>query len=501
MIRRYRRPVLVFAATTLIAIAAVAGLAVKGSHHASAQQLIAAKLASRDLRLESQGTANGGQGGESAELLAAMQQFDNARTAPGNAVAPGGVFGRLRQPAESLRHRRLVERADAASRTTPTTPTTATTTPTPAAASGHVTGRITGLAADDAGDVYAARRRRRRLALVDRRRQLDADRRRAAVASPRATSSSTRTARSGTRPARRTPAARATSAPASIAWPTRPPAASHAGDRVGGNELESTTINAIRFAATKVWVATLARRLVARRAPATLGPPWTLAFAPNPSYLPGGADAGDHERGRTRTSSTTSRSTRRTRTTSSPRVGWRSGDTYNGFYESTDGGDHLDEDQPDGRPIDANDIGNVTFACSADGTKLYVDQPVAAAAEQAGGTVNSYLDGIYVSNNGSLAGPWTKIADSHKLGQLRLGAQAGDRRQGLQPGRPGLVQPVPRGRPGERRTTSYAGLEEVYETTNGGSSWTTVGPYWNFYFPCWAPTPCTRRTARRTAAR
>ena len=90
MIRRYRRPVLVFAATMLIAIAAVAGLAVKGSHHASAQQLIAAKLASRDLRLESQGTANGGQGGESAELLAAMQQFDNARTAPGNAVAPGG---------------------------------------------------------------------------------------------------------------------------------------------------------------------------------------------------------------------------------------------------------------------------------------------------------------------------------------------------------------------------------------------------------------------------
>ena len=33
----------------------------------------------------------------------------------------------------------------------------------------------------------------------------------------------------------------------------------------------------------------------------------------------------------------------------------------------------------------------------------------------------------------------------------------------------------------------YAGLEEVYETTNGGSSWSTVGPYWNFYFACWAP--------------
>ena len=81
MIRSYRRPVLVLAATLSIAIAAVAALAVKGPHDATAQQLIAAKLASKDLRLESQGTANGGQGGESAELLAAMQQFDNARVA------------------------------------------------------------------------------------------------------------------------------------------------------------------------------------------------------------------------------------------------------------------------------------------------------------------------------------------------------------------------------------------------------------------------------------
>ena len=103
MIRKYRRSVLVLAATLLVAIAAVAGLAVKGSHHASAQQLIAAKLASRDARVESQGTANGGQGGESAELLAAMQQFDNARTAPGDAVAPGG-YSPPTAPAEPRAH-------------------------------------------------------------------------------------------------------------------------------------------------------------------------------------------------------------------------------------------------------------------------------------------------------------------------------------------------------------------------------------------------------------
>jgi hypothetical protein len=46
----------------------------------------------------------------------------------------------------------------------------------------------------------------------------------------------------------------------------------------------------------------------------------------------------------------------------------------------------------------------------------------------------NYLDGIYVSNSGSVAGPWTKIADSHKLAnsgcaqaEHRWGATAGIR--------------------------------------------------------------------------
>jgi hypothetical protein len=35
----------------------------------------------------------------------------------------------------------------------------------------------------------------------------------------------------------------------------------------------------------------------------------------------------------------------------------------------------------------------------------------------------------------------------------------------------------------------YAGLEEVFETTDGGANWSAVGPYWNFYFPCWSIDP------------
>jgi hypothetical protein len=35
----------------------------------------------------------------------------------------------------------------------------------------------------------------------------------------------------------------------------------------------------------------------------------------------------------------------------------------------------------------------------------------------------------------------------------------------------------------------YAGLEEMYETSDAGASWKTVGPYWNFNFPCWSIDP------------
>ena len=35
----------------------------------------------------------------------------------------------------------------------------------------------------------------------------------------------------------------------------------------------------------------------------------------------------------------------------------------------------------------------------------------------------------------------------------------------------------------------YVGLKEIYESSDGGSTWTTIGPYWNFPFPCWSFDP------------
>ena len=42
----------------------------------------------------------------------------------------------------------------------------------------------------------------------------------------------------------------------------------------------------------------------------------------------------------------------------------------------------------------------------------------------------------------------------------------------------------------------YAGLEEVFESTDGGSTWVTASPYWNYTLACEstrraAPTPLT----------
>ena len=32
----------------------------------------------------------------------------------------------------------------------------------------------------------------------------------------------------------------------------------------------------------------------------------------------------------------------------------------------------------------------------------------------------------------------------------------------------------------------FVGLEEVFETEDGGTHWDAIGPYWNFDFPCWS---------------
>jgi hypothetical protein len=161
-------------------------------------------------------------------------------------------------------------------------------------------------------------------------------------------------------------------------------------------------------------------------------------------------------------------------------IGWHGpGNTANnGFYQSTDGGLTFSRVAPAG-DINASDIGRTTFAYSADGSKLYaiVQSPAAQAAG-----AESVLQGIFVSSGSpaSVTGPWTKIGDEAKLAAsgsaLGVGSGYGvgvqawyNQDLAVDPANPSHV---------------YAGLEEVFESTDAGGSWVTASPYWNYGLAC-----------------
>ena len=174
-------------------------------------------------------------------------------------------------------------------------------------------------------------------------------------------------------------------------------------------------------------------------------------------------------------------------------IGWHGpGNTaYNGFYESTNYGRSFSEVTPTG-DIDATDIGRTTFAYSSDGSKLYA--VVQSPAAQAAGA-ESVLQGIFVasgtgSSPASVTGPWTKIGDEASLAAsgsaLGVGSGYGvgiqawyNQDLAVDPANPDHV---------------YAGLEEVFESTNAGQTWVAASPYWNYPFACDATNTCPATT-------
>jgi hypothetical protein len=174
-------------------------------------------------------------------------------------------------------------------------------------------------------------------------------------------------------------------------------------------------------------------------------------------------------------------------------IGWHGpgNTTYNGFYQSTDSGHSFSMVTPTGDVV-ASDIGRTTFAYSKDGSKLYAivqSQAMIAAGDE------SVLQGIYVASGSgstpaSVAGPWTKIGDEQTLSAsgsaLGVGSGYGVGVQAwynedlaVDPANPDHV---------------YAGLEEVFESTNAGQSWVTASPYWNYSFACDQTNSCPNTT-------
>jgi len=485
MIRSYRRPALVLAATFLIAIAAVAGLAVRGSHHASAQQQLAAKLAAKDMRFETQGTANGGQGGESAELLAAMQQFDNARTAPSTSGAFSGAYSAAFGNLQALDTTGGAWNEITNVKYDSDDPDYRDYYSNSSGGNGLVTGRITGLAADGNGDVYAAGA----VGGVWRSTTGGGDWTPIADGLPSLSSGDLELSPEdgslwyATGEANTGGTSYAGTGVYRLADPSKPDNLFTPSDRVGGTELESTTINSIRFDrhTHTVWVATL-RGIYSHSSLTTAGA-WTLKWAPNPSYLPGGANAGVQQAGYKNIVNDLVIDPKNSNHLIAA-VGWRSGDSYDGFYESTDGGTNWNRVNPTGG-LDATDIGYANFAYSSDGKKLYVINQSPKRLNKPG-FQNTYLDGVYESDSG-LLGPWNKIASSDKLGSQGSGsALGGHQGQGYSPGIQSWYNQSIAVDPANANHV-IVGLEEVYETYDGGSNWKTIAPYWNFYFSCWRP--------------
>jgi hypothetical protein len=248
-------------------------------------------------------------------------------------------------------------------------------------------------------------------------------------------------------------------------------------NRVGGTELDSTTIKHLRFAGGTVWAAT--SRGVWSHSTRVLSGPWKLEFAPNPDYLSGGALASDPSAPYKNIANDVAVDPHDPSKVILA-VGWRSGDKYNGFY-TKQGGTWQRTVLAGDIASDAANVGTVTFASSADGSKYYA---IEQSPTQLNTNPDSGLQGIYVSSTGSPAGPWTLVADYHKLaasGSALTGA-------GYMPGIQSWYNQFLGVDPKDPKHV-YLGLEEVFETKDAGATWTTPGPYWNFGFSCWSIDP------------
>ena len=168
-------------------------------------------------------------------------------------------------------------------------------------------------------------------------------------------------------------------------------------------------------------------------------------------------------------------------------AGWRGGAATNGLYVSNDRGAHFSYlANPQGW-VPAKAEGRTTLAYSATGDRAYaiVQSPYLLNVGTNGKTL---LQGVYASNNGDPAGPWTKIADSSKLASSGSAQTISRIGKGYGPGIQAWYNQFLTVDPGNKNHL-YLGLEEVYETQNGGSGWSTIAPYWNLGFKCFSYTP------------
>lgn len=248
-------------------------------------------------------------------------------------------------------------------------------------------------------------------------------------------------------------------------------------DRVGGPELESTFIGKLRFDGVgNVYAAT--SRGVWKHSASSKAGAWRRVLYPVPDPVVNGVARPDLQSPYNDICNDVAIEPGSAGQHVLVNCAWRGGAAYNGFYYSVDGGQTFTLINPNGG-LNPQDIGRTTLAYAGDGSRLY------ALVESMTKYTNSNqtaLAGVFVSPSGNPSGPWNKIAGPGEL------ASKGSALKNAVFYRPGIqawynqfldVDPAD-------PNHVFAGLEEVYETQDGGSHWSTIGPYWNFDFNCWS---------------
>ena len=239
-------------------------------------------------------------------------------------------------------------------------------------------------------------------------------------------------------------------------------------NRVGGDELESRGINQIKFdGAGRIYAATTRGLWRHSTSPAAHSQPWELVLMPNPASDTDITKPYDNIVNDVAVQPGTNGQVLMAN------AAWRSGAAYNGFYLSTTGGGPGSfVKTPLTGDVNNADVGNAEFSVSPDGSRyaMVLEAPSIVA-----------LQGVFTSS--SLLGPWTLVADSLKLENSgsAIGADQGYP-PGVQAWYNNFIE-IDAANPNH----VFLGLEEVYETEDGGATWKTIGPYWNFGFDCFDP--------------